>query len=167
MNENLMAAGIAALVSVVVSAIGFIASSRQLSAHREKHEREIEAKRTDLLYELRLKHYPLFFELTVDLHRENSSFEFFSALRGKIREWRSGEPMLVLSKSALQCLYELEKALSKQPDDRRSGKYSDQQLQKLWRLRLRARGALRRDIGLLFNDPEEANFWRGKSMEDR
>ena len=74
--------------------------------------------------------------------------------------------MLVLSKSALQALYELESALSKQPDDRRSGKYSDQQLQKLWRLRLRARGALRKDIGLLFNDPEEANFWRGKSIEE-
>lgn len=166
MDDKLLTAGIAALVSIVVSLVSYVVSSRQIFAQREKLEREIAAKRTDLLYDLRLKLYPKFFELTVDLHRDNASFASFMETRKKIRDWRSGEPMLVLSKHSLQSLYDLERALSKKPNGINKVEYTDQQLQKLWRLRLRARGALRKDLGLLYDDPAEANFWRGKSVSN-
>ncbi|HEY6530612.1 MAG TPA: hypothetical protein VIZ65_18135 [Cellvibrionaceae bacterium] len=169
MDDKLAAALIAAFISLVVSLFGLFGIRRQISAQREKMEREIEAKRIDRLYELRLKHYPKFFELTSEITKTQlrgaERAAMFLSTRDKIREWRSGEPMLILSKHAIGALYEFELALRKKPQDIKNSEHSHDQIDKVWRLRLRARGALRRDLGLLFGDENEANFNRAKNRD--
>lgn len=164
-----IAAGIAALVSIFVSLVGFVSARYQLRAQLDRLEREIEARRAEKLNELRLKHYPKFFEISSSFTRPGLSgqarVDAYRSARDAIRSWRSGEPMLILSNYAIERIYELERALKANPENGRSMEYSQEQINKVWRSRQRVRGALRRDLGLLYADEDEGDLRtiRGKA----
>jgi len=160
MEEKIVTAIIAASVSLVVSLFGALGTWRQLVAQREKLEREIDVRRSEKLYEIRLRVYPKFFEITRVLMGASDvdRYSTYKTVRNELKVWRGGEPMLVLSKVALEATYALEVALRANPENGATRQYSQEQIAKVWKLRQRARGALRRDIGLLFGDDKEADF---------
>lgn len=166
MDDKLLAGLIAGSISLVVAGLSHLGNKRQLQAQREKLEREIDVRHAEKLYELRLKHYPRAVQITgrLGLPKTTSGAErqrTYSTVRAELKEWRTGEPMLVLSKHALVRIRELEQALKKNPSSLKHLEYSTEQVTKIFRLSLRLRGALRYDLGLLFGDKEdEKNFRR-------
>jgi hypothetical protein len=71
----------------------------------------------------------------------------------QIDEWHSTKAAFIISRNSLHQLYTLRKALREKPE--LEGKYSSEQLKKIWSAKGAFRAALRADIQLLFREEGE------------
>lgn len=139
-------------VSIVVSSIGVVSILLTARAELKRLERTIRSSRLDHLYALRLKHYPVAFDITKPIQRLPSpahlpsSDELF-AIERSLSAWRSGEVYLILSAESLKAYRQLREKLRKGPATQAG--YSVEQADELLNARSAFRRALRRDIGLL------------------
>jgi hypothetical protein len=155
MNDPVLTAIIAGGVSITASIITYVSARRQIRSQRETIERQLTHKFTERLYELRLSHYPLAFEITEPLGKLKSAQPDqlparFGEILDRLKKWKSGEVNLVLSDYATDMFYTLERRLKRNPGNGKT--YSEEQLDAIWDARQRFRGALRRDVGLLHSD---------------
>lgn len=155
MPVEIVSALIAGFVSVIVSILAYVAIVRQAKIDRINVERHLERQLTERLYNLRLEYYPSAFKITEKLGKDNT-VEVIKNIRKALSEWKSGEVGLILSYKARQSFYELNEAIKKNPE--KSNSYSNDQIQKIWKLRNRFRGELRRDLGLLFDEEDEQKY---------
>ncbi|NJM84849.1 MAG: hypothetical protein HC839_00705 [Leptolyngbyaceae cyanobacterium RM2_2_21] len=160
---GLLSAAIAAIISLVVAAISYLTNKNALQAERDRFEQELQRNMTTKLYNARLEIYPEAIAITDGLRKsrmgsqaETISQEYFSNLLIKLDQWHSTKAFLLLSPSAVKTLYQLRKLLRQQPEA--DGKYTEEQLNKIWQAKGSFRSALRSDIQLLYK--EEVNTLR-------
>jgi hypothetical protein len=168
--DEVVAALIAAGVSIIASLVTYFTTkhqmslerenlAKQLALEREKLETQLKRQFTDRLYDLRLQCYPDAFQITEGLSQvskmaEEDLYAFYQSVKEQLKTWKEKDANLLLSDDALKMFYELRKALGKNPE--RGAVYSDAQKEKIWRARNRFRAALRGDLGLLFEEDEES-----------
>ena len=157
---GLLSAAIAATVSLIVAIISFVANRNALKSARESFERELQREMTNKLYEARLEVYPDAIAITDGLRKsrmarqgESPSREYFEAILSKIDDWHGQKSFLLLSRPAVQALYNLRDILREPPDS--NGQYSPEQLHRIWRAKGKFRSALRSDIQLLYEEEVE------------
>jgi hypothetical protein len=158
MPYTIITALIAGSISLIVSVITYVTTKRQMALEREKLERQLKRKFTERLYDLRLQHYAKAFEITENLGKGELTATAglqsqHIAIRDQLKNWKSGEVNLIISDKALEEFYELLRALKKNPE--KGTVYSNTQIDNLWRARNKLRGALRFDLGLLFQEDRE------------
>ncbi|MBV6402512.1 MAG: hypothetical protein CNIPEHKO_02824 [Anaerolineales bacterium] len=152
MSNEVISALIAGVVSLIVSLLTFLLTTKQMRLEREKLERQLERQLTERLYNLRLASYPEAFRITEPLGKKSGLADVRS-ISNRLRNWKAAEVSLVLSYRARQAFYDLQEVLKKNPETK-SG-FSDVQIQKIWHLRNRFRGELRRDLGLMFEEDDD------------
>jgi hypothetical protein len=115
---------------------------------------------TSKLYDLRLEIYPEAISITDGLRKarmvapeESLSEEYFKAIVSKLDEWHGAKAFLLLSRNAIDTLYSLRKVLREKPE--MNGKYSKEQLERIWRAKNAFRSALRSDIQFLHKEETE------------
>ena len=108
--------------------------NRQLRQQRELTERNIEAKHTDRLYEIRLRCYAKALEITESVKFDKDDSENIilrlQEARSGLKSWKSGEPYFVMSHYTMNRLWGLERCLKRNPAA--GTKFSDEQIQKIW-----------------------------------
>jgi len=155
MDIKLQSALIAGIVSLIGPLVTYLTVKRQLSAQRERIEREHQSKFLANAYDLRLKLYPKAFEVTeragkfYGLKRAEIISEH-NKIADELRAWRNSEVILVISDYALECSYRLERELKKKPSEPKAN-FSDEQKRRMWGLRQKFRRSLREDLNLLLN----------------
>ena len=151
MPDALLSAVVAAAVSLLVSAVAYLASARKLRSERQAHERVIAQKFAEELLRHRLRLYPKAFVITGRLGIGDSEDEDlvarFQQIKIDLQAWKIGEVECIMSVGAEDAYQELIERVKRNPE--RGTKYSKDQLSKLYVLRQTFRGALRRDLGLL------------------
>lgn len=152
MSPEVMSALIAGVVSILVSLVSYFSVLRQIKNNRIAIERQLERQLTEKLYNLRIAKYPEAFTITAKLGKDDSA-QTLRNIQTSLSEWKSGEVGLILSQKAKKAYYELNETIKKKPE--KDGKFSSDQLQKIWKLRNRFRGELRRDLGLLFDEEDD------------
>jgi len=156
-SDQLNSAIIAGVVSLIVSALAYIPAILKLRAEKEALKHTLARNFTGRLYELRLKHYPEAFTITVNLRRKTDWTDEelpakFREINDALKKWKSGEPSLILSAKSLRAYYELQKAFSGKLA--LGTKYNNEQIERICRLRNDFLDNLRNDIGLLFEEEE-------------
>lgn len=155
LNATIVSASIAGLVSVTVGTLSFFANRRATSAGSLERERQMQRRLTERLYELRLAAYPLAFEITGPLAREelfqNAETAGLVARTGDgLREWNRTLGALVMSKPTLKAYYEIREALAVVPSE--AAGYDVAQLDRIWEAKNGFRRAMRRDLKLLYEE---------------
>jgi hypothetical protein len=158
LSDTVITALIAGGISLLVSLITYFTTKQQIITEREKLERQLERKFTERLYDLRLQHYVKAFQITEGLSKVAPNKEGLASgyqeIREQLKDWRAGEVAFIMSDKALKTYYELQRVLKKNPE--MGDKYSEAQIQKIWRARNRFRGVLRADVGLLFKEEKDS-----------
>ncbi len=154
LNDKILTALIAGGVSLVVAIITYLSTIGKIRSERRNLEKQIKTKFTERLYELRLKNYPIVFEITDKLGKKKAFdaeiiSEKYKQIEKQLRDWKSGEVGLILSETSLEIYYELLKAFKAKMA--LGNKYNDEQLQRFYNIRTEFRNSLRQDIGLLYN----------------
>lgn len=154
LNDKILTALIAGGVSLVVAIITYLSTIGKIRSERRNLEKQIKTKFTERLYELRLKNYPIVFEITDKLGKKKAFDaeiipEKYKQIEKQLRDWKSGEVGLILSETSLEIYYELLKAFKAKMA--LGNKYNDEQLQRFYNIRTEFRNSLRKDIGLLYN----------------
>lgn len=149
-NEKIIAALIAAYVSIIVSMVTIILTNRKFKHEYEIKAKELSNKYLEKLYELRLEKYPEAFSITENLgkQRDRSDEEVKSIIENSIEmlvNWRKDQVSLILSERSLSAYYELYDALKAKPAFQ--NKFSDEQIKKIWKFRNNFRTCLRHDVG--------------------
>lgn len=155
---GLLSALVAALVSLGVGLLSFVANRNELRAERERAERELQRSMTARLYELRLEVYPEAIAITDGLRKarlwnlnDPPSRAYFQEVLAQLDAWHSAKAFLLLSRPAVEALYNLRKVLqdvgTSSQDD-----YSNEYKQRIWEAKGRFRYALRADIQLLYQE---------------
>jgi hypothetical protein len=157
---GILSAVIAAIVSLIAALISFITNKNTLKSERQKFERELQRSMTSKLYDLRLEIYPEAISITDGLRKarmvapeESLSEEYFKAIVSKLDEWHGAKAFLLLSRNAIDTLYSLRKVLREKSE--MNGKYSKEQLERIWRAKNAFRSALRSDIQFLHKEETE------------
>ena len=149
MNTNVESAIIAATVSLIVSLIGFISSTLKLRAQREQIEKQIRSRFIEKLYLLRLEHYSDGFVITDKIQRRPEPKRIIDRdnlleINQELYKWKSGTVSLIISPNSLAAFYELRDALSMGYAEQ--GRFSDAQVDKIFKSLANFRGALRSDL---------------------
>ena len=156
-DPRVVAAAIAAIVSLVVSAGTIWATRFRASTEREKQERELERKLTERLYEERITHYRKAFSITQGLgyvvQNEDFRAEEADAIYRELSSWLASDAAFVVSRRSLSAYYDIRDALKVTPDEQ--GRYSMEQRRGMWKAKNEFRSALRNDVRLLFLEDEE------------
>jgi hypothetical protein len=152
MSDQLIAALVAGLVSMLVSGIAFASGWLALRAKSREVERQIRSSFMDKLYQLRLEQYPAAFEITKSLTRVpkiEKSFcrERMLELRAQLGEWINGPAGLIVSAQVMRCSYELRDVLGINYGD--GDKYSRVQMEKFVAAAATLRRELREDVRFL------------------
>jgi hypothetical protein len=164
--DEVVAALIAAGVSIIASLVTYFTTkhqmslerenlAKQLALEREKLETQLKRQFTDRLYDLRLKCYPEAFQITEPLSQvskiaEEDLYDFYQSVKEQLKAWKEKDASFLMSNDALKMFYEFWQALRKNPE--KGNTYSEVQKENIWRARNRFRGALRSDVGLLFEE---------------
>lgn len=159
MEPVVITAVISAMVSLIVTLITVFASRSSIRAEREKLERELQRSMTIKLYDVRLKTYPEAIEITEGLRKsqmaeqgESISEGYFRNILNQLDAWHATEAGFIISRDSLYKLYALREAIREKPEA--NGKYSQEQIRKIWEAKGAFRAALRADIQLLFKEEE-------------
>ena len=112
LNDKILTALIAGGVSLVVAIITYLSTIGKIRSERRNLEKQIKTKFTERLYELRLKKYPIVFEITDKLGKKKAFEEQiipekYKQIEKQLRDWKSGEVGLILSETSLEIYYEL------------------------------------------------------------
>ncbi|WP_422038294.1 hypothetical protein [Roseibium sp.] len=144
---------ISACVSLAVSGVSFLVASRKVRADWRRFDRQLTRELSAKLFELRLSTYGQAFEITDKIRKytSNHEFEHSAQLRKRLhelREWRSGQIQLILSRNSIDAFRDLEAALGKNPGGRQGNPeaYTTAQIDKIFDARTNLRRALRSDI---------------------
>lgn len=144
---------ISAIISGAVAFVGFVVTYfitiRKSRQDFNLFEKEQSRKYGEKLYDLRLKHYGLAFELTDRMGKpmglsEEELPKTYLEIVEKLRDWKKGEVNLVLSDRSIDCYYDLIDVV-----DYDEEKYSEGQKDVIWKARDNFRRSLRQDLGLL------------------
>jgi len=156
----LIAAGVAAAVSLVVGGLTYWATIRGHRAERLRLERELQRTMTAKLYDQRMAAYPKVWKITEALRR--SSLEaagaqvspaYFAPVLAAIDEWAATDGAMILSSDTVDALYEIRRALRDEPDS--PAGYTEAQIERMRTAKGRFRRELRRDVQLLFTEEGE------------
>lgn len=156
---GILSAVIAAMVSLIIALISFMTNKNTLKSEREKFERELQRSMTSKLYDLRLEMYPEAIAITDGLRKSRMSDQaelseaYFKSILTKLDEWHGARAFLLLSRNAVNTLYTLRKVLREKPE--MEGKFSKEQLEKIWKAKGAFRSALRADIQFLYEEESE------------
>jgi len=149
MTDTLLAAVIAGSVSMIGVVVSLIATWVSNASSRKKLQEEIRGEFCQFLYRERLECYGQAFEAAGKIIQRKAP-EYINApeeLKGIARflwEWSSSKAGLLMSGPAFTTLRELLDALSKRPAH--NDRYSQDQAEKIWRLRSDFRRELRKDV---------------------
>ncbi|WP_207061967.1 hypothetical protein [Motiliproteus sp. SC1-56] len=151
-SDKILAALIAAAVSIITALVSYLLTLRKLKDARESFDKEIDHRYIDKLYEKRIELYPKAFELAGKIRQKkgvggiNPTHEQ-TKIKESIVEWAEGEAGLFMSTDLVEAYYELIRCLAKQPG--LGDEYSPHQVDNLWKARTKFRSCLRRDVGIL------------------
>lgn len=141
---GLLSAAIAALVSLIVALISFVANKKALQSEREKLERELQRNMTTTLYSARMEVYPEAIAITNGLRKSRMQAQgetldeaYFQEILAQLDEWHGKRSFLLMSRNAVHTLYALRQLLREKPET--NGRYTASQLEKIWK----AKGAFR------------------------
>lgn len=163
-SDALLAAVIAGAVSIIVSVIGYVASSRKLKSDTRKFQVELESKWIEKIYAERFRLYPEAFKIT-SLILKRAAPEFLPPrgqiddLRNRLNVWAS-EAGLFMSRDTAKAYMDLRQALGKRPGHGEF--YTREQGEKVWRCRNEFRRCLRKDVGNIYVDDDNAevsDYW--------
>jgi hypothetical protein len=158
---GILSAAIAAIISLIVALISFMATRNTLRSEREKTERGLQRNMTEKLYDLRMEIYPEAIAITNGLRKstltelgDTLSEAYLKAIQEKLDEWHNAKAFLILSRPAVEELYALRRALREKPAP--DGKYSPEQLERISKAKNAFRRSLRSDIQLLYEEEMES-----------
>ena len=149
MDEKLIAALIAGLVSLLVSCSALFSAWFGLKAKRRELERGLSGKYMEKLYEIRLKEYPEAFRITKGLTIPPKAWKSFLRedileKRNALSDWINGSAGLVASANVLRAVRPLISTLGAQYGN--GDEYQRAQMEKMISFTVRLRRELRRDI---------------------
>lgn len=155
MSDKVIAALIAALVSLAVAVFSYLSNKRTMESKSREIDKQLARQFTEKLYELRLEHYGRAFEITERLEQRKApdfivSPEVVRDVLGELMDWRAGQVALIMSSDTLQSFRELREAIGKRPGH--GTRYSEEQAAKMLRFVADFRRAMRRDIGFMFDE---------------
>ena len=162
----LLSALVAALISLVVGVLTFVATSRSLANQRRMQERELDRRFTQRLYDLRLDSYPRAFEITDrlrgdELFSPSLTVSDLEAVARDLNEWYRTKAAFVLSDDSMKAWYAIKGVLAKKPAP--DGHHSEESRQAIWHAKNRLRAALRADINLLYIEEAAVHCVAGKN----
>jgi Rad3-related DNA helicase len=156
---GILSAVIAAIVSLFIALISALANRRAIQAERERLEIQLQRDMTARLYDVRLEVYPKAIEITEGLRKsrvaeqgEDISENYFKSILKQLDDWNSTKAGFILSQNSLYKLYDLRRALREEPEA--NGKYSREQMTRIWQAKGAFRAALRADIQLLYKEEQ-------------
>ncbi|OWU65637.1 MAG: hypothetical protein CBB60_003680 [Armatimonadetes bacterium Cent15-Ar3] len=171
MDDKLVTALVAGIVSLLVSGIGFASAWFGLRAKRQELERQFGAKYMERLYELRLKEYPVAFQITKGLTvppKAWKSYQREAILQKKIdlSEWINGTAGLIASADVIRAVRPLISTLGAPYGN--GNEYQKAQMQKMISLTIQLRRELRRDVQFLHrsDDSRKRRGEYGEVVED-
>jgi hypothetical protein len=151
MDEKLVAALIAGVVSLLVSLLTYWATERRIRHDRSSTARQIAQRFAEELLKHRLRLYPGAFVATTNLGKgsadDASLPEKYRVALDELRKWKTGEVEVVISEEAEDRFHELVERLKRNPG--RGSVYNKDQVGLIFQARQKFRGALRRDLGLM------------------
>ena len=152
LNDKIITVLIAGSVSLVASCITYLSALKKIKAEKEILKKELAAKFTEKIYDIRIQHYPLAFEITEILGKTKSLRTGnldIEAVLDNLTKWKAGAPSFIMSNASLEAYWDLKRVLNKNPQN--GIIYSDKQMQNIWKARNEFRKSLRKDIGLLLD----------------
>lgn len=154
-SEVVVTALIAGIVSLLVSVIATWASIRSMTLRKRQHERELERRFTEKLYDTRLDSYPRAFSICGKL-RSRAVFgdDFDSALASTVAsaldDWNTSPAGMVISNEAQDAYHQLKDALHEVI--KASGEVPKNLRHKVWDAKNQFLGRLRADLNLLYQE---------------
>ena len=153
LNDKILSALIAGVISLTVAVIAFITNRFTLRSAQKRFDSQLQRNMTEKIYDMRLEHYPTAMKITDALRRSRLSSkkvtkDYLRDVLNDIDKWHSTKAGFILSKNSLSQLYKLRDVLRHDPD--KDGSYSDEIIDKIWRTKGAFRSALANDIKFLF-----------------
>ncbi len=112
---------------------------------------KIKSEYTRELYNHRLDSYIKIFGITEKITRFKKGQEKIKEVRGEIREWKKSGGLLLLGEDAWHGFYKLEEALESLRNYGDGDKYSQFQINKIWKARNDFRESIKmKDLGLYY-----------------
>ena len=150
---------IAAVVALIGAIISFVTNRRAVQAELKAVEIELTRKLTEKLYDKRLEVYPLAWEITGDLLREDLSEpviskEYLEEKRQHLIAWHRKNGLLI-SEEAVGAYYELRNALTEATQT--DSELFEKSLKLVWQSKNYFRSKLRKDLHLLYIEENAAN----------
>ena len=167
MPDQVQAALIAGIVSLVVSLLTLWSQRRKVTSEETRHARDHQRRLTERLLDLRLTAYRKAFGITHDLTGQflladrGVSREHLAKVKESLVEWQRTDGAFLFTKLSLQTYRDLVRALSDEP--REDGIFSRKQRDHIWRCKNRFRGALKSDLKLLY---EEDNVEQSDALDE-
>ena len=154
-SDIVLAAIVAASISLLISIVGFVASYLQVKSSRRRLERELRHSFTDKVYEHRIRLYPEGLQITSRIKRRKRPQyldppEVIKSIKDDLNRWGEGEAGLFMSGKSVQAYWKLRDELRKNPG--LGERYTEKQSQNIWKARVEFRRQLRRDLGNLYDD---------------
>ena len=154
MDASLIAALIAAAVTLTGSIISFVANRRAVRTEILKLEIELARRLTEKLYDKRLDVYPVAFEITDDLRgkylfRSNvsKSRESLEEIKINLVEWHKKNG-LILSEETIEAYKHLRWNLENVIES--TDNLTEERLKPIWEGKMAFRRAMRKDLNLLY-----------------
>lgn len=156
MKEFFTPSIIAAGTSLIISLITLYQFFRSQDNQKKQFEKGLNRNLTSRLYELRLEHYPIAFEITDEIFRDkggNFDVEKLKDIREQLIYWKKGIISLIISVEAKDSYYILRDAIQKNPA--METRYSKEQIDKILNAKHDFRRQLRRDLGFMYREEKE------------
>lgn len=161
MSSTVVAAVIAAAVSIAVAigsvAAAFLTTRATLRRDHERQRAELQRTMTERLYDRRVITYPGLFAATDAFRnsRLNAAPDMQRHLTdaiARVDQWHATEGGLILSTRAYEQLLELRRAVRRYLAAPAGSDQLDQLKHDIWESKSKLRGAMRADLGLLFDE---------------
>jgi hypothetical protein len=154
--ETIIAATIAAIVTIIGATISFFTNRRSVRTELQKVEIELNRKLTEKLYDKRLEMYPPAFEITDALLGEylfspKVSRDYLQSIYEQLMNWH--KRVIVLSDESLTAFQQLRVSL--RTVIKSDETLSEENLHPIWLAKNDFRIALRRDLRLLYNEEQD------------
>jgi hypothetical protein len=150
---------VAALVAALVSTIGLLVSvfltRHQLQDERRRHERDLQRRLTEKLYDRRLDTYPKAISITAPLmgnvlFSQPVTAAHLAPVADGLIAWTQTDAGFLLSDASRKAYYTLRECLRQPPE---SGPvYSEPELRRLWNAKNAFRRALRDDMRFIYDE---------------
>ena len=172
----LIAAGVSIVVAAAAGTATFVTTRASLHRDHERQEADFRRAMTTRLYDRRVSVYPGLFQATAAFRRSNmhEASNIESHLRDaidRVNSWHEKEGGLLLSSNAHQELLDLRQSVkdylrqreddSSTPLDEATRLLHEERLNSIWRHKNDLRAAMRKDLGLLFDEDRDRSDREG------